>query len=51
MESTNRSTDEQSKSDDEGYKYYSPSKMTSPEKRAFSKKLFAHDDRINLKVK
>lgn len=25
--------------------------MTSPEKKAFSKKLFAHDDQINMKVK
>ena len=24
--------------------------MSSPEKKVFSKKLFAHDDKINLKV-
>ena len=30
--------------------YKSPSKMTSPEKKAFSQQLFDHDDQINLKV-
>mmetsp|Transcript_17553 Transcript_17553/g.23711 ORF Transcript_17553/g.23711 Transcript_17553/m.23711 type:complete len:91 (+) Transcript_17553:1056-1328(+) len=32
------------------YVYKSPSKMTSPEKKAFSQQLFAHDDKINKKV-
>ena len=32
------------------YEYESPTKMSSPQKKAFSKKLFAHDDKINLKV-
>ena len=34
----------------ENYEYKSPTKMTSPEKKAFAKQLFKHDDGINLKV-
>lgn len=35
----------------EEYVYKSPSKMTSPEKKAFAQQLFGHDDKINAKVK
>ena len=34
----------------ESYAYQSPSKMTSPDKRRFAQRLFAHDDKINAKV-